>query len=132
MRLKLANRSSLEEALARVGERPEVYAALLVSSDGLPVAVYDRDGSVRDPEAWAAVGAALAGLTEQLAQALQRGGLEWAVFRAERRWLVVRLVSLGFLILVTAGEPGPSLVNAAVEEVERAARELRSSDGSER
>jgi predicted regulator of Ras-like GTPase activity (Roadblock/LC7/MglB family) len=112
---------AVAEVLTRILAQPGVSAALVLSADGLPIAMQANGQPPGDPEAWAAACAALTSLAARLSLALQRGELASAVFRAEHHWFLVRPLSIGFLAVVSSREVNTSDLDGALRELERAA-----------
>ena len=110
-----------ETALARISARPGVRAALVVTSDGLPLAGEMGPNAHDDHEAWAAVAAALGNLAGRLSVSLGPGELESVLFQAEQQQFLVRPLPMGFLVVVAEGEPPGAEIEAAAEEITRAA-----------
>lgn len=113
----------LGEPLERLVAQPGVVAGLVTTPDGLPVAMRAQDEETG--EAWAAVAAVLANAAGKLLASYGQGGLLSATFQADRRSVLIRTLSLGFLVAVAEPHLDGDLLTArmrvAASDLERAA-----------
>jgi len=113
----------LDEPLERLVAQPGVIAGLVTTQDGLPVAMRAEDADTG--EAWAAVAAVLANAAGKLLASYGQGSLLAATFHADSRSIMVRQVSLGFLVAVAEpyldAEALSARMQAAASDVEEAA-----------
>jgi predicted regulator of Ras-like GTPase activity (Roadblock/LC7/MglB family) len=109
--------------LERLVAQPGVVAGLVTTPDGLPVAMRALDEETG--EAWAAVAAVLANAAGKLLASYGQGGLLSATFQADRRSVLIRTLSLGFLVAVAEPQLDSDLLTArmrvAASDLERAA-----------
>jgi predicted regulator of Ras-like GTPase activity (Roadblock/LC7/MglB family) len=109
--------------LDRLVAQPGVVAGLVTTPDGLPVAMRALDEETG--EAWAAVAAVLANAAGKLLASYGQGGLLSATFQADRRSVLIRTLSLGFLVAVAEPQLDSDLLTArmrvAASDLERAA-----------
>jgi len=116
---KCAIDAGLDAALEGLLSTAGVVGAILATSDGLPLAV--RLPVRQDRDSLAAGAAALAGLAAQVLSRLERGGLDLAIFDADKMRVLVRPLSLGFLLVVGDTEANVGLI---AEDMRRAASDL--------
>jgi predicted regulator of Ras-like GTPase activity (Roadblock/LC7/MglB family) len=113
----------LSEPLERLVAQPGVVAGLVTTTDGLPVAMQVQDEETG--EAWAAVAAVLANAAGKLLASYGQGGLLSATFQADRRSVLIRTLSLGFLVAVAEPDLDGDLLTArmrvAASDLERVA-----------
>jgi hypothetical protein len=83
---------------------PGVAHAMVVSADGLPVAVSDRLDRAKADQL-AAIASGLASLTQGAASVLDRGGVKQTVVEMERGLLIVMAISDGSCLVVLAAAP---------------------------
>jgi uncharacterized protein len=83
---------------------PSVAHAMVVSADGLPVAVSDRLDRAKAAQL-AAIAAGLASLTQGAASLLDRGLVKQAVVEMDRGLLLVMSISDGSCLTVLAAAP---------------------------
>ncbi len=124
--MKLYHRArtmDLTEPLERLVAQPGVVAGLVTTPDGLPVAMRAQDEETG--EAWAAVAAVLANAAGKLLASYGQGGLLSATFQADRRSVLIRTLSLGFLVAVAEphldGDSLSARMRVAASDLERAA-----------
>ena len=104
---------TLGEALRPLLETAGVLGGVLATPDGLPMAAALKEGL--DEEGIAATGARLG----QLARAgMGEEALEMMVLEATRLRLVVRPVSLGYLVVVAEPNSGIEMALAAARQLE--------------
>jgi hypothetical protein len=77
---------------------------MVVSADGLPVAVSDRLDRAKADQL-AAIASGLASLTQGAASVLDRGGVKQTVVEMERGLLIVMAISDGSCLVVLAAAP---------------------------
>jgi predicted regulator of Ras-like GTPase activity (Roadblock/LC7/MglB family) len=82
-----------------------VQAGVVATEDGLPLAL--RVQANQDADALAAAAAAIGRLAVRIARELGHGELQMGVFDADQFRLLIRPLSLGFLLVVS--EPGGNL-----------------------
>ncbi len=127
MRLQYRARAlKLVEPLDRLVSQPGVIAGLVTTHDGLPVAMRVQDGDTG--ESWAATAALLANAASRLLSSYGQGGLLAATFQADNRNILVRALSLGFLVAVAEshldGEALSARMRVTASDLERAASTL--------
>ena len=122
-------RAQIAAVLRQLTTRLGAEAALLVSRDGLPVAVEMAGQAPGEADAWAAATATLASLAEQLSEASGCGEMEAAVFRAERCWFSLRPLPVGFLAVMAKHEVPAQEMEAASVAIRRATHRLASAEG---
>jgi uncharacterized protein len=83
---------------------PRVAAAMVVSADGLPVAVSDRLDRAKADQL-AAIASGLASLTQGAARMLDRGLVKQTVVEMDRGLLIVMSISDGSCLTVLAATP---------------------------
>jgi hypothetical protein len=83
---------------------PRVAAAMVVSADGLPVAVSDRLDRAKADQL-AAIASGLASLTQGAARMLDRGLVKQTVVEMDRGLLIVMSISDGSCLTVLAAAP---------------------------
>ena len=83
---------------------PRVAAAMVVSADGLPVAVSDRLDRAKADQL-AAIASGLASLTQGAARMLDRGLVKQTVVEMDRGLLIVMSISDGSCLTVLAASP---------------------------
>jgi uncharacterized protein len=83
---------------------PRVASAMVVSADGLPVAVSDRLDRPRADQL-AAIASGLAGLTQGAARLIDGGGIKQTVVEMDRGLLIVMSISDGSCLTVLAASP---------------------------
>jgi len=111
--------SGLDAALEGLLSTAGVVGAILATADGFPLAV--RLPVRQDRDSLAAGAAALAGLAAQVLARLESGGLDLALFDADEMRVLVRPLSLGFLLVVGDTEANVGLI---AEDMRRAASDL--------
>jgi predicted regulator of Ras-like GTPase activity (Roadblock/LC7/MglB family) len=98
---------------------PGVCGGVVATDDGLPLAVRLQAG--HDREALSAAAAVLGRLAAMVIATLDRGELELGVLEGEKLRLMVRPLSLGFLLVLTEPEANLGLI---AREIARAAEAL--------
>jgi predicted regulator of Ras-like GTPase activity (Roadblock/LC7/MglB family) len=83
---------------------PRVASAMVVSADGLPVAVSDRLDRPKADQL-AAIASGLASLTQGAARVLDRGLVKQTVVEMDRGLLIVMSISDGSCLTVLAASP---------------------------
>jgi uncharacterized protein len=83
---------------------PGVASAMVVSADGLPVAVSDRLDRAKADQL-AAIASGLASLTQGAARLLERGRVKQTMVEMDRGLLVVMAISDGSCLAVLAASP---------------------------
>jgi uncharacterized protein len=83
---------------------PGVASAMVVSADGLPVAVSDRLDRARGDQL-AAIASGLASLTQGAARLLDRGRVKQTMVEMDRGLLLVMAISDGSCLAVLAASP---------------------------
>jgi predicted regulator of Ras-like GTPase activity (Roadblock/LC7/MglB family) len=83
---------------------PQVASAMVVSADGLPVAVSDRLDRAKADQL-AAIASGLASLTQGAARMLDRGPVKQTVIEMDRGLLIVMSISDGSCLTVLAATP---------------------------
>jgi uncharacterized protein len=83
---------------------PRVASAMVVSADGLPVAVSDRLDRAKADQL-AAIASGLASLTQGAARLLDRGLVKQTVVEMDRGLLIVMSISDGSCLTVLAATP---------------------------
>ena len=119
----------IDVRLARLVEADGVLGGLVATRDGLPLAMHL--GTTQDGEALAAAAAGIGQLAKDVLRRLDRGEMELGVIDTSRFRLVIRPLSVGFLLVLA--EPRASLdlisheMNAAAVALDQAAGALAGS-----
>jgi len=111
--------SRFELPLTVLVATPGVCGGVVATDDGLPLAVRLQAG--HDREALSAAAAVLGRLAAMVIATLDRGELELGVLEGEKLRLMVRPLSLGFLLVLTEPEANLGLI---AREIARAAEAL--------
>jgi predicted regulator of Ras-like GTPase activity (Roadblock/LC7/MglB family) len=115
--------AQLDRPLRALTATPGVCGSLVATEDGLPMAI--RLQAEHDREALAAAAAVIGRLAARTISAFDRGQLELGVLEAEKLRLMVRPLSIGFLLVLADLDANIGLIAvemaAATELLERAA-----------
>ena len=102
-------------ALRSLAARPGVLAALMASEDGLPIAV--QMGPGHDAEIWSAAASVMGRLAQRALTEMGKGDLEVGVIDTDRFRIVLRPLSVGFLLAVCGSEASIVQIAARMAEV---------------
>ncbi len=105
------NNVSIQRALETLTSASKVLAAVLAAEDGLPIAVRLRSNHDRD--VWAAAASAMGRMGRKVLARLGKGELTWGAFDTRKYRLLVRPVSLGYLLAIC--EPDANMGMIGVE-----------------
>ena len=108
----------LDLALNSLTNTTGVLAGVVAAEDGLPIAVRLR--SDQNGEVWAAAASAMGRIGRKVLARLAQGELEIGVFDTDRYRLLVRPISLGYLLAVCEPETNIGLVTMELEVSARA------------
>jgi len=112
-------KSGLDLAMNGLTGTMGVLAGVVAAEDGLPIAVRLR--SDQNGEVWAAAASAMGRIGRKVLAKLSKGELQVGVFDTDRYRLIVRPISLGYLLAVC--EPKAS-IGVVTMELEAAAKAL--------
>ena len=111
-------KSGLDLALNGLTGTMGVLAGVVAAEDGLPIAVRLR--SDQNGEVWAAAASAMGRIGRKVLARLAKGELEVGVFDTDRYRLLVRPISLGYVLAVCEPEASIGLVATELEAAARA------------
>ena len=103
----------LDLALNNLTGTTGVLAGVVAAEDGLPIAVRLR--SDQNGEVWAAAASAMGRIGRKVLAKLSKGELQVGVFDTDRYRLLVRPISLGYLLAVCEPETNIGLVTMELE-----------------
>ncbi len=116
------NNVSIQRALETLTSASKVLAAVLAAEDGLPIAVRLRAN--QDGDVWAAAASAMGRMGRKALARLGKGELSWGAFDTRKYRLLVRPVSLGYLLAICEPDANIGLIgvelDGAAEALDRA------------